>query len=214
LAGGSVTFTVANSDWIVIGQLIVVGQSAVNGPSTYLVTAVPTSTSFTGTWQAAAGDVAGGTGIPSGARVSPAGVGSFPSLSVTGAGAAYSLTATAARVALGTTAPVLTLTAAGTYLLISQFKLDYNGATFAAIRLVTMKLRRTNNTAVDLATVLINTDVVTTLTQTFLKMAIPTVLYTTTNSNDIIEMWGAVGVVPTAGSLDANEASILALKIT
>lgn len=210
VAGGSVTFTVANSQWAVVGQMIVL-----TGPSTYRITALPTSTSITATWQAATGDVAAGTAIASGAGVSPAGVGVITTLSVYGAGTAYQLTATAAKVDLGTTDPSLTITAAGTYLLLAQFRIDYTGATFAASRSVTMKLRRTNNTAADItnASTSLGTAVVTTFTGTFDTGVIWIPVYVTANANDVIEMWGSVSVVPTAGSLDVVNASIVALKI-
>lgn len=208
--GGSVTITVANSLWAVTGQMIVV-----SGPATFRVTAVPTATTMTLTWEAATGDVAAGTNILSGSGVSPAGVGVITSQSVYAAGTAYSLTNTAARVTFGTTSPILTLTAAGTYLLMAQFRLDYNAATFVADRIITMKLRRTNNTAADLtaASIQLITAIVTTVTQTFDTGFIPVVVYTTANTNDDIEMWGSINTVPSAGSMDVSAASIVALKI-
>lgn len=207
LVGGTAVFQVANGLWAIAGQMIVVA-----GPSTYRVTSAGL-TSITAVWQQAVGDVAGGTAILSGAGVSPSGVTSMTNLSVTAAGTAYSLTATAAKVDFGTTDPSLTISAAGTYLLIAQFRLDYNGATFAAARNVVMKLRRTNNTAADVAVSILDTQVVTTLSLPFEQRQIPMVIYTTANTNDVIEMWGNVGVVPTAGSLDVTAASIVALKI-
>lgn len=207
--GGSVTFTVANALWAVVGQMIVAA-----GPSTYRVTAVPTATTITATWQAATGDVAAGTAIANGSGISPAGVGVITAQTVYAAGTSYQLTATAAKVTFGTTSPALTIAAAGTYLLLAQFRLDYNGATFAASRTVTMKLRRTNNTAADItnATVSLLTAVVTTFTGTFDTGLIPVTVYTTANSTDVLELWGSVSVVPTAGSLDVAGAAFVALK--
>jgi hypothetical protein len=72
-------------------------------------------------------------------------------LSVYAAGTAYQLTASDAALDFGTTDPSLTLTKAGTYLLTARVRLDYNGATFSAVRTATLKLRRTNNTAADLS---------------------------------------------------------------
>lgn len=68
-AGGSVTIPLANANWVSVGQIIVV-----QGPANFLVTAIPNSTSVTGTWQAYSGDVAAGTVISQGATVSPGGV--------------------------------------------------------------------------------------------------------------------------------------------
>lgn len=42
---------------------------------------------------------------------------------------------------------------------------------------------------------------------------LPDVIYTTSNKDDIIQVWGSTDVVPTAGSLDAVEASIIATKL-
>lgn len=207
--GGSVTFTVANGSWAVVGQVVVAA-----GPSTYRVTA-SSATSITGTWLAATGDVAAGTVIGAGAGISPAGIGSLTNLAVYAAGTSYQLTATPALATFGTTSPSLTITAAGTYLILAQFKLDYTGATFAASRTVTMKIRRTNNTAADItnASMTILTAIVTTVTATLEAATIPIVAYVTANANDVIELWGSVSVVPTAGSLDVAAASIVALKI-
>jgi len=47
----------------------------------------------------------------------------------------------------------------------------------------------------------------------FAVIELPDVVYTTSNNNDIIEVWGDVSVVPTAGSLDAVEASIIATRL-
>lgn len=208
-AGGSVTIPVANGLWMVAGQVVVIA-----GPSTYRVTSA-TATAATLVWQQATGDVAAGTAIASGAGVSPAGLGILTTQSVYAAGTSYQLTATPALTAFGTTSPSLTLTAAGTYLILGQFKIDYTGATFAAARTVAMKLRRTNNTAADLTAAAINllTAVVTTFTGTLDSGFIPVTVYTTTNATDIIQLFGSVSVVPTAGSLDVAAASIVALKI-
>ena len=138
------------------------------------------------------------------------------SLSVYAAGTAYQFTNAAALLTFGTTSPSLTITGPGTYLLLARAVLDYNGATFAASRNVTLKLRRTNNTAADLAgsTTVVDTAIVTTVTQTFGSFSLPPVVYTTLNSNDIIQLFGLVDTVPTAGSLDAVEASIIAVRLS
>lgn len=136
-------------------------------------------------------------------------------LSVYAAGTAYSLTNTAAALTFGTTSPSLTITDPGTYLLLARVRVDYNGATFAAVRNVTLKLRRTNNTAADLtnASTGFKTAVVTTVTYTADDAVIPPVIYTTQNSNDIISIFGSIDTGPTAGSIDCVEAEIIAIKI-
>lgn len=131
------------------------------------------------------------------------------------AGTAYQLTATPALLNFGTTDPTITLTQAGTYLLSAHVNLLYNAATFAAVRTVTLKIRRTNNTAADVANspLVLSTAIITTQTYTFAAVALPQVLYTTANTNDALELFGDVSVVPSAGSLDAVGASILAVRL-
>lgn len=135
-------------------------------------------------------------------------------VNVVAAGTVYSLTATPTALTFGTTSPAIVLDKAGTYLLIARANLKYNAATFAATRAVTIKLRRTNNTPADLTggTRVLATGVITTLTYTFDDSSLA-VVYTTTNVNDAITLFGDVAVVPTAGSLDAIEANIVAVRL-
>lgn len=138
------------------------------------------------------------------------------SLTVYAAGTAYVLTTTSALLDFGTTDPSLTITQPGTYLLLSRGRIDYNAATFAAFQTVTIKLRRTNNTAADItdATTSFRTEIITALTFTASNGDLPPVIYTTANSNDIIQMWGSIGTGPSAGSIDAVEAEIVAIRLT
>ncbi len=136
-------------------------------------------------------------------------------LSVFAAGTAYSLTNTQAALTFGTTSPSLTLNAAGTYLIFARVRLDYNGATFAANRTATLKLRRTNNTPADLTSgsIAALTQIITTLSFTMGDYSWMPAFYTTANTNDAISIFGALDVVPTAGSLDAVEAQIMAIRL-
>jgi len=136
-------------------------------------------------------------------------------LSVYAVGTAYALTNSSAALDFGTTDPALTISTAGTYMLFGRVKLDYTGATFAAVRTVTLKLRRTNNTAADVSnsSTAFLTQIITTLTFTAGSISLPPVVYTTTNTNDSVTIFGDVSVAPTAGSLDATEASIVAVRL-
>lgn len=130
------------------------------------------------------------------------------------AGTAYALTATSAALTFGTTSPVLTFVNSGTYLIFAKANLEYAGATFAASRVVTLKLRRTNNTAADLTngSTVVNTAIVTTVTAVLANSALPVIKYVAT-AGDIITIFGDVSVVPTAGALNATEASIVAMRL-
>jgi hypothetical protein len=67
---------------------------------------------------------------------------SHTSPSVNALGTAYTLTATEAKIDFGTTDPNVTLTSGGNYLLKALARVDLVGATFAANRIVTLKLRK------------------------------------------------------------------------
>lgn len=138
------------------------------------------------------------------------------SIAAYAAGTAYSLTNAQAALVFGTTSPSITINVAGTYLLLSVVRIDYNGATFAASRNATLKLRRTNNTAADVtnATTTYETAVVTLLTDTMATINLPPVVYTTSNTNDIVTIFGGLNTAPSAGSLDAVEASLVAIRLS
>jgi hypothetical protein len=136
-------------------------------------------------------------------------------LSVFASGTAYSLTNTQAALTFGTTSPALTLNAAGVYMIFARVRLDYNAATLAANRTVTLKLRRTNNTPADLTggSVAALTQILTTTTFTMGDYSWMCGFYTTANTNDAIAIFGGMDTAPTAGSLDAVEAQIMAIRL-
>ena len=135
--------------------------------------------------------------------------------SIIGAGTAYTLTATAAAVDLGTTDPVLpALDKAGTYLIGGHVVLNYAAATFAADRVFTLKLRRTNNTAADLTggSVAHGSGITTTATQSRV-VQLPLTPYTTTRLDDLITVFADVSVLPSAGSVTISAAQLFAVRI-
>lgn len=67
--GATVGVTLDTSQWMVIGQIVVV-----DGPASFQVTAVPTDTSATLKFLGYFGDLAAGTAMAAGLKVSPAGV--------------------------------------------------------------------------------------------------------------------------------------------
>ena len=131
------------------------------------------------------------------------------------AGTVYTLTATSAAVDFGTTDPTVTLPVPGLYELNASGVLRYNGATFAANQTVVLKLRRTNSTATDVtsATTTITTSIITTTTDSAGAFVIPTTFYSTPRSGDIITIFASVSVIPSAGTISVESASIQARKI-
>lgn len=125
-----------------------------------------------------------------------------------GTGTSYVLTGTSALINLGGNDPQITINEAGTWLLQARAYVYLNGATFPANRFVKFVFRRTNNTPADL----LSTDavacrmdfdipVVTTVTQGLIIMEADCV-YATTNTNDIIALFGYVSTLPTAGTIE------------
>lgn len=208
--GDTVTVTLDNGIWMVVGQKVVF-----DGPATFEVVTVNSATSVTLRFMGYADDVAPGTTISAGAGVSPSGTQpALSSLSVYASGTPPALTATPGLLDFGTTDPTLVITSPGTWLLFCNIRLDYAAATFASSRTIALKVRRTNNTAADVtnATAGGETGVITTTTKTENYPII--VSYTTANSDDLLELWGSVSVAPSAGDLTAAGAFIMALKIS
>lgn len=121
-----------------------------------------------------------------------------------GAGTAYSLTNTAAAIDFGTTDPSVTIPSTGTYTISGAVNLFYNAATFAGNQSVTLKFRRTNNTAADLTNgaMVTTTQVITALTYTYGVFRLPDITYAAT-AGDVITIFADVSATPGAGSLDA-----------
>lgn len=207
----NVAIFVEDTAWMVVGQPIFI-----EGPATFQVASIVSATQFSGTFLGAIGDVEPGATISDGAGVSPGGMpASASTQQVFASGTAYALTTTPAALDFGTTDPTLTLSGVGVYLLFARVRYDYTGATFAAVRTVTTKIRRTNNTAADVSNSSVGwkTDIITTLTYTALIQTIGPIPYTTSSSGDILTIFADVSVLPSAGTLDAVEASLVAVKI-
>jgi hypothetical protein len=207
----NVTVAVADTTWMAIGQNVFISDGIKQG--NFQVVAVISSTSVQLEFLGYPGDGAPGDAITSGANVSPAGLKSVVAPAATSAfgnGTVYSLTATPALLALGTTIPQVTIPTTGNYVLAAWVRYDYNAATFAANRTVTTKIRCTN-TATDVpgSTRAFLTEIITTKTFTAAGYAVALIAYAGT-AGDILEVWGSVSTLPTAGSLDTVEASLVA----
>lgn len=128
-------------------------------------------------------------------------------------GTAYTLTGTAAALDFGTTDPALTITGSGTYLILATVGVKYSGATYVAAQTVTFKLRRTNNTAADLANGgrTVELPVLTTFTGGD-AITLPPILYMAA-AGDAITIFGQLSAAPSAGSVVADSAEIVLLRI-
>lgn len=132
-----------------------------------------------------------------------------------GTGTPYSLTTSSTKITMGTTNPTVTLPSAGTYMIMSNLKLDYAGLTTVLASTSSFKLRRVNNTASDVpnATTTFTSTIATLLTGPAGDADMQGVLYTTNTSGDVIEMWGNRGANITVGNLNVSEAWIVAIRI-
>jgi hypothetical protein len=130
-------------------------------------------------------------------------------------GSVYTLTNSSAFINFGTTDPSIVLDEIGTYLILSGANAKLNAATFAANQTITCKLRRTNNTAADITNgaETVTLPIVTTTTNHAGTFNMPAVIYTTTNTDDIIQMWGTVSTAPSAGTVSIQYAYLIAIKL-
>lgn len=129
-------------------------------------------------------------------------------------GTPFSLTTTTSTIKVGTSSMTVTLTSSGTYILNGFTTLFENGSTFAANDFITLTIYRQNNTP----GVVANTQTwwetpvaVSALTATVGQMTTrPNVVYTTTNTNDILSLHIQISAAPGAGSVQAKESSLTA----
>jgi hypothetical protein len=192
-----------------VGNVVTISAGATVSPAGGLFTSpLPIALGGTGAASVAAALTALGLGF------SPSSVYGFGAIGTT----AYVMTANAVndvstQVTINGTLISIPIPRAGTYLIQGMAKFDYNGATFAASRQITAKLRNTF-TAADLVNATANffTQVITTLTFTEGIMVLPAVVATLSNT-DIITLLARVAVLPTAGTLEIAEASIVATKL-
>lgn len=132
-----------------------------------------------------------------------------------GSGTPYSLTLTPAKIDFGTDDPVITLPAAGTYLIMATVRIDYANLSTSTEVACDFNVRRTNNSASNLAnaeTRFIVPDI-SSATQTGGYAVIQSAIYTTGNNDDVLEIWGANGAGISSGTVDIGEASIVAIRL-
>lgn len=212
-----VTIFVEESGWMVVGQPIFVGSDT-DGPATFRVASITNATQISATFLGQTGDVSPGATVSSGSGVSPGGIqGTVTNQSVYGAGTAATLPTTSALLNFGTTDPSLTLTGAGTWLLFASAVVEF-AAWKSTSKTVTLKIRRTNNTAADVTnatvTVTLPDTAAAAVTYTAYTLDLPAVEYTNSGAGDILELWGAVSAAASvSGDMTVSAASLVAVKI-
>lgn len=108
-----------------------------------------------------------------------------------------------------------TLDKADSYVIRVRCVFKFNGATFAANQTLSLKLRRTNNTAADLSgsNTTLTLPIITTITDGF-EVTIPEVVYSTAGRvNDTIGVFAILSATPSAGSVTLSEVSYTAVRV-
>jgi hypothetical protein len=130
-------------------------------------------------------------------------------------GTTYALTNSSAEITFGTTSPSITLAQAGTYLILGRVRFDLWGESNAAKDSAIFNYYRTNNTpgVITNSTTSYSWPVLTTQTYSVEAMDLPFIVYTTTNTTDILQVYGNVAQNPGAGQVRVMEAQILAIRL-
>jgi hypothetical protein len=221
--GANVTAAVVNSDFMAVGQIVILSETATPAVGNFQVVSFPNSQSAVLKFLGYTGDSAPGVVIATGARASIAGIlqsTSIGTLAVYGAGTAYAITATPQLITMGTTSPSLTITGAGTYLLFGKAVFNVIGTDGGPIATYTMQINRSNNTP---ALVANSADSFKQTSgqggappgQTDIPFTTPPVVYTTANTNDVLQLWASVSAVPVGGATPPHitSCSLVALKL-
>ena len=232
-ANTSATATVSTNLWMEVGEYVFVSDGVSNW-ATMQITAFPVgSTQFTGTFVGNSGDATSGT-ISSG-MVTPTGApGALPSNTlangltggttrataqtslglggdvIISSGTALAQAITASFVQVGSIA--VAIPAAGSWLYMASVAVDFAGTTFASSRTVTAKVRNTTQ-GVDLGSVLLHTQVMSTASVPTVEMMIPFILDATAVAADSIQILIDIDVIPTAGAITVTSGSLAAVPI-
>lgn len=135
-------------------------------------------------------------------------------VSAYGSGVAFSLTTISQLLNIGTAPPSITLPNTLRYAIFGRVRLDWVGATIAVGKIVTVKLRRINNTAADLGLTLgFTLPAATGLSTTAVVMNLPPWIYTPAQAGDNIELWGAIDTTPSPGDIKAVDTALVAIPI-
>lgn len=214
--GTTVQIGVANTSWTVIGQNVFIsdGTNLANFQITGIQASPPVLTlkalGYTGDTAATGTITAGAAVVPSGVQ----GPSAFTPIATNNAatGGSQNLSNTPAQaLSVGLT---LAGSAGKTYMLFARIRLDYVGATFAAQEAVTLTIRRTNNTAANIASTSVATQILTAVTYGAGELSVIAIPYTTSGTSDVIQPFVSVAATPSAGNLNVVEASISALELT
>lgn len=233
-ANANVTVAVASSIWMAVGQNVFISDGTNLG--NFKVISFPSVTGVVLEWLDYDGDSVTTTTIASGATVSPSGL-EGPALANTFAnglttgttkataqtnlglgqdavistGAALAQAITASFLQVGAISVVIP--ALGSWMYEANVAVDFAGVTFAASRTITAKLRNVTQ-GVDLAQVVLHTQILTTQNLPTATMILPFKLDTTPPAvSDELQIWISIDVINTAGTLSVTSGSLAAIPL-
>jgi hypothetical protein len=129
------------------------------------------------------------------------------------AGAGYTLTNSYSNVEFSVTDPFVSISRAGNYYLFVNLSTALSGTTFAALQTASFKLRRNNNTPVDIGSARsAMLPIMTTFTGAGPSVCIGPFAYSTANTDDEIVVQGVLSAAPGAGSVVVDACEIVAIR--
>lgn len=195
----------------------VVGEPIfIPGAGTFTVSSKPNVLQIVALYLNYSGNTFAGATIAASTRVvatgfTPAAQTVLPLTTFYGVSGSQNLTNAAAQILSST----ITLAATQTYLLFATARFGYVGATFPANQTLTVKIRRTNNSAADItnAVSVQVLAIVTTITYGIAEISIPLVSYSAT-ATDILQIYASLSATPSAGNVQAVECSLVAMPVS
>jgi hypothetical protein len=128
------------------------------------------------------------------------------------AGTVATISTSDAILNFGTTDPSIKLSGAGTYLINSNVLLDYVTTRLATRDTVVIKIKRANNTATNIDSIILFAPA-DTMNRIWGQFSIPDIIYTTSNSNDSLQINAYLKHATTHGYIRANKAQITAVRL-
>lgn len=200
----SVAVTVDSTAWMAVGQVVVC-----DGPVHFRVASVDSDTVVTLTQLNYPNDITGD--IATGSIISPSG--EIPDLETQAAyatGTNYTLTDSYAALNFGTVDPEITIATDGTYMIFARVSVLYSAATITT-QTISLKLYKNGTTDIASSEIVVRLTPVT--TTTLGQIFVLPVIIAALNDTDTVTIYGKLSAAAGAGTIQAEDADIVAIKI-